>query len=236
MLLAVALMQVALSETAPIQTRADADYQQRQQVRFESCLQKIDENPADAYETAMAWFHEGSPPLAMRCAGMALIETGRVEEGADRLASLAASNLGGSPETRVGILVQAANAYLIARLPEKAKPALDRAIGLVSKDDPGLPDLLIDRARVFAMLANYRLSEEDLSSALDKRPDDALALRLRAAARMRQSAFDLAVKDAEDAVRFTPSKINGADNPEMIEALLVRGEALEAQRTGRAPE
>lgn len=238
MLLAVALLQAVLAEPVqpPPGPRVDGPYQARQAARFEACIAKIDENPELAYETAMAWHGEGAPPLSTRCAGMALIEMGRIEEGADRLAGLAGSTLGGPPETRVGILVQAANAYLLARKPEKAKPVLDRALSLVAKEDPGYPEILIDRARAFAMLENFRQAEEDLSAALDRRPEDGLALRLRASARIRQGAFDLAVKDAEDAVRLTPAKSRGVDNPELIEALLVRGQALEAQRTGAAPD
>ena len=66
-------------------------------------------------------------------------------------------------------------------------------------------------------------AEEDLSQSLDIRPDDALALRLRASARMQQSSFDLAEADAQAAVRLEPRNV---DN------LLVLGNVRESKRTG----
>lgn len=225
MLLIAALMQAAMPTTpAPV---GNPGLELRLQARYEACLEAVEKDAAAGYETAMAWAAEAYSPHAMRCSAMALIELGRIEDGADRLASIAASSAGGAPEVRIGILAQAANAYLLARLPDKAKAAMDRAISLTAADDPGLPDLLIDRARALAMLQNWRGAEEDLSRTIDLRPDNGLALRLRAAARMRQGVFDLALRDAEAAVALEPRN---------IEALLVRGQAIEAKRTGRPPE
>jgi Tfp pilus assembly protein PilF len=90
-----------------------------------------------------------------------------------------------------------------------------------------MPDLLIDRARAYAMEGDYRHAEEDLSAALDKRPGDALALRLRATARMRQSAFQLAEADALAATRAEPGNV---DN------FLVLGHVRESIRTGQPVE
>jgi tetratricopeptide (TPR) repeat protein len=92
---------------------------------------------------------------------------------------------------RAELLSQAGNAWLLARNPAQAVSALTRAIATVESEPSLLPDLLIDRARAYAMERDWRHSEEDLSRALDLRADDALALRLRAAARMHQNSFDL---------------------------------------------
>jgi tetratricopeptide (TPR) repeat protein len=221
MLIPVVLMQATLPFAA------DATLEARLQTRFEACVTRIEAAPEAAYEAAMAWSNEAFHPFAVRCAAMALIEMGRVEEGAERLASLAATSSSGPPEQRVAVLVQAANAYLLARLPEKAKTALDRALSLTAPDDPNRYELLLDRATAFALTGDFRRTEEDLNDVLAARPGDALALRLRADARMRQGAFDLAVKDAEDAV---------AADPKNIDALLVRGQTIEARRTGQAPQ
>lgn len=228
MLLAVVMMQAALAQASPAPAApANPALDRRLETRYQACVTSIDKGAEAAYESAMAWAAESANSYAARCAGLALIEMGRVEEGADRLASVAASSAGGTPELRIAVLAQAANAYLLARLPAKAKLALDRGVSLAAKDDPATADLLIDRARAFAMLQQWRQSEEDLSAALDLRPTDALAFRLRATARMRQGVFDLAVKDAEDAVRLEPTN---------VEALLVRGQTIEARRTGAAPD
>jgi predicted Zn-dependent protease len=86
---------------------------------------------------------------------------------------------------------------------------------------------LIDRARAYALISEWRKAEEDLSAALDKQPNDALILRLRAETRLQQSAFDLAEKDAEAAVALAPKS---------IDALLERGRVREAKRTGKKPD
>ena len=122
---------------------------------------------------------------------------------------------------------QAGNAWLLAREPGQARSAFTRAITIVQGDPPQLPDLLIDRARAYAMEGDYRHAEEDLSRALDIRANDPLALRLRASARMHQNAFDLAVADAEAAVALEPRS---------VDALLVLGHTREAKRTGRPVE
>jgi regulator of sirC expression with transglutaminase-like and TPR domain len=96
----------------------------------------------------------------------------------------------------------------------------------MASDAEALPDLLIDRARAYAMEGDWRHSEEDLSRALDLRADDPLALRLRAEARMRQNAMQLALADAERAVTLEPAS---------VDARLVLGNVREARRTGEAP-
>lgn len=73
------------------------------------------------------------------------------------------------------------------------------------------------------MERDWRPAEEDLSRSLDIRPNDALALRLRAAARMNQNSFQLAEADARAAVRLEPAN---------EENTLVLGDVLESIRTG----
>jgi Flp pilus assembly protein TadD len=93
-----------------------------------------------------------------------------------------------------------------------------------------LPELYIDRARAYAMEQDYRLAEEDLSRALDLRPNDPLALRLRASARLRQNAFQLAEADAQQALNFSTTE------QQRVDAALVLGHVRESIRTGTAVE
>jgi regulator of sirC expression with transglutaminase-like and TPR domain len=93
-----------------------------------------------------------------------------------------------------------------------------------------LPDLHIDRARAYAMEQDYRNAEEDLSRALDFRPNDPLALRLRASARLRQNAFPLAEADAQQALN------HAATEQDRVDAALVLGHVRESIRTGAAVE
>ncbi len=216
MLLAAALVQLAFMQPS---ASANADL-----VWLQGCVEQIDVDPAAAYEEGMAWSQEHRRAEGWRCAAMALVDLGRPAEGARRLEALGASPTHGSSGWRAEVLSQAGNAWLIAGNAAGARRALTDAITLMGEDTQVMPDLLIDRAQAHALAENWRLAEEDLNRAIDLRPDGALAYRLRAVARMNQSAFALAVADAERAVAL---------NPQDIDALLVLGHTREAQRTGQ---
>lgn len=197
------------------------------QSRFEQCLSVVEEDPVRGYEEAMAWAADAHGLNAYRCAAMALIAQNRHDEGARRLESLAAALNPDQTALRAELLSQAGNAWLLAREPSQARSAFSRAIATMEGDPAQLPDLLIDRARAYAMEREWRLAEEDLSRSLDIRADVALALRLRAAARMHQSAFDLAEADALAAARLEP---NNVDN------YLILGHVRESRRIGAPVE
>lgn len=191
--------------------------------RFAQCVALIDQDAERAYEEGMAWAAEANELNAYRCAAMALSAQNRHAEAARRLESL---GLAVNPERtalRAELFNQAGNAWLLAREPGQARSALTRAIATIGSDPAQLPDLLIDRARAYAMEEDWRLAEEDLSRALDIRGQDALALRLRAAARMQQSSFELAEADAQAAVAL---------DPENVDSYLVLGNIRESRRIG----
>lgn len=195
--------------------------------RFEQCLAQIEDDAAAAYETGMAWAAEGQSLNAYRCAAMALIAQERFDEGARRLESLATATSPERAALRADLLSQAGNAWLLAREPGHARSAFTRAIATMEADPTQLPDLLIDRARAYAMERDWRHAEEDLSRSLDIRGNDPLALRLRAAARMQQRAYDLAETDALAAARIEPANV---DN------YLVLGHIRESRRIGTPVE
>jgi tetratricopeptide (TPR) repeat protein len=159
--------------------------------RFAQCLDLIEADPVRAYEEGMAWAAEAQSLYAYRCAAMALIAQNRFDDGARRLDSLAGALSPDQTALRAELFSQAGNAWLLAREPARARSSLTRAITTVQSDPAQLPELLIDRARAYAMESDWRAAEEDLSRSLDIRPDSALALRLRAAARMQQRSFQL---------------------------------------------
>ena len=207
----------ALAATAPSAPAASlAD-----QARLDGCIARVEQDAGAGYEEAMAWAHEERAREAQWCAAQAMVKLNRLEEAARRFESLAADQ-SWPQDNRIDAYSQAGNAWLLARDGARARAAFDHAARLSDNH----PDVLIDRARAFAMLADWPHAEEDLSAALDKRGTDALALMLRATARMHRSAFALALKDAEDAAQLEPRN---------IDALLVLGQAREAQRTGVAP-
>lgn len=191
--------------------------------RFAECVALIDEDAERAYEEGMAWAAEGQSVHAYRCAAMALVAQNRHEEGARRLESLAVAVNPAQSGLRAELFSQAGNAWLLAREPARARSAFTRGIATLESDPTQLPDLLIDRARAYAMERDWRRSEEDLSRALDIRAQDPLALRLRAAARMHQNSFDLAEADALAAAQLEPDNV---DN------YLILGHVRESKRTG----
>ena len=224
MTIAAGLLALALAQaTAPAVPVVAAHLSGSGAERFQQCVALIEHDPERAYEEGMAWSAETHELGGDRCAAMALIEQGRNEDGARRLETLAIGL--GDDATRAELLSQAGNAWLLARDPGHARSAFTRAIELMRGQNEFLPDLLIDRARAYAEENDYRHAEEDLSRAIDIRPGDALALRLRADTRMKQNSFDLALADAEAAVAIEPTN---------VDALLMRGHAIEAKRTGRA--
>ncbi len=195
------------------------------EAHFRACVAKIDSDPEAAYEDGMAWSSLRHDVGGFRCAAMALIAQNRAEEGAQRLQALSGSISPDAIGLRVDLMSQAGNAYLLAREPASARSAFTMALTTISHDPSQMPDLLIDRARSYAMEHDYRHAEEDLSHALDIRPNDALALRLRASARMHQNAFELAHADAQAAVNLEPTN---------VDALLMLGHTNEALRTRQA--
>jgi hypothetical protein len=195
--------------------------------RFTRCVALIDSDAARAYEEGMAWAAEAQSLGGYRCAAMSLIAQNRNEEGARRLESLANALNPEQTALRAELLSQAGNAWLLARDPARARSALTRAIATVESDPAQLPDLLIDRARAYALERDWRNSEEDLSRSLDIRANSALALRLRATARMQQNAFQLAEADALAATRLDPGD---------VENFLVLGHVRESIRIGAPVE
>lgn len=191
--------------------------------RLAQCLALIEQNPGRAYEEGMAWAAEAQSVHAYRCAAMALIAQNRFDDGARRLQSLASAVNPENTALRAELWSQAGNAWLLAREPGQARSNFTRAITTLQSDPQQLPDLLIDRARAYAMERDWRLAEEDLSRSLDLRPENALALRLRAAARMNQRSYELAEADARAAIRLEPSN---------EENTLVLGDIRESVRTG----
>lgn len=194
--------------------------------RYEQCLALIDQDAEQAYEEGMAWASEGNALNAYRCAALALIAQNRIDEGARRLESLAQASNPADAAVRAELFSQAGNAWLLAEEPARARSAFTRAIATMAPQAAEMPDLLIDRARAYAMEQDYRHAEEDLSGALDRRPNDPLALRLRASARMHQSSFELAEADANAAFQHAVTE------QDRVDAALVLGHVRESVRTG----
>jgi len=215
MLLTLAIVQT-LAAAAPL--AADP----KDQARLDACIASIQADAGAAYEGAMSWAQHEHAREARWCAAQALVKLERLEQAARRFDALGADQ-GWAADNRLDAYSQAGNTWLLANNGAKAKVSFDHAVRMSENH----PDALIDRSRAYAMLKDWRRAEEDLSSALDARANDSIALMLRATVRMHRGAFDLAMKDAADAARLAPHN---------VDALVVLGQTREAKRLGRAPD
>lgn len=191
--------------------------------RYSQCVALTEQNAPRAYEEAMAWAAEAQSVYAYRCAAKALVAQRQYYTAAQRFQSLASAVNPENTGMRSELWMEAGNAWLLAEQPGNARSNFTRAITALQSTPEQLPDLLINRAVAYGMERDWRPAEEDLSRSLDIRPQDATALRLRAAARMNQRSYELAEADARAAIRLEPGN---------QENTLVLGDIIESIRIG----
>jgi tetratricopeptide (TPR) repeat protein len=181
-----------------------------QDAAYQDCLALVRRNPEEGFSQAQLWQATGGGLPAQHCAALALVELKHYGDAADRLEKLLPLAEKQAPHLTVAILDQAANAWLLADQPQRARQLLDVAL----KAAPETPDLLIDRALSFAALNDYPAAKRDLDVALRVDPAREDALALRASARRQTGDLAGAMEDAETAL---------AIQPRLPEALLERG-------------
>jgi len=181
-----------------------------QDAAYQDCLSLVRRNPEDGFSQAQLWQATGGGLPAQHCAALALVEMRHYGDAADRLEKLLPLAEKQAPHLTVALLDQAANAWLLAEQPQRAKQLLDIAL----KAAPETGDLLIDRALALAALNDYAAAKRDLDLAIRVDPTREDALALRASARRQTGDMTGALEDAETAL---------AIQPRMPEALLERG-------------
>lgn len=210
---------IALAAGAAIflQQSAGAQIAAAEAAKLEACVEKIESNPEEAYEDALAWSFEGNRPGARQCTALALIALGNVEEGAVRLEQLATSADAGDMEQRAVYMSQAGNAWLQIGAAEAAAVSFSEALKLA----PNETDLLLDRATSYMLIDQWDEALVDLNTAIANMPGHAVAHQMRAEVYLNQDTLDLALKDIETSM---------ASDPKNIDTLLVRGRVREAMR------
>lgn len=194
-----------------------AEIAQTEATRLDTCIIRIDENPEEAYEDALAWSFEGNRPGARQCVALSLIALGQEAEGAARLEELANATDGGTLEQRALYLTQAGNAWLVAGAAQAAILTLTNALKIIPDD----PNLLVDRASAHIMQEQWTEAISDLDAALQSSPGFGTAHHLRAEARLNTGDLDLALADVSAAM---------AAEPDNIDTLVLRGRVREAIR------
>jgi tetratricopeptide (TPR) repeat protein len=148
--------------------------------QYQHCVTLARDAPAEGWREAIAWASLGGGEPAHHCAAVAMIGLRQFEEAATRLEALAADDLSSSSSSiRAGLLAQAGQAWLLAKQPERALAAQNKALQLV----PDAPDLLVDRAQAEAALDNYQAALNDLDLTLMGEGDRLDALTFRASAK-----------------------------------------------------
>lgn len=203
--------------TALMMQSAGAELAKAEEARLEACVAKIEVDPENAYEDALAWSFEGNRPGARQCTALALIELGNYETGAQRLQMLANAADGGTLEQRAVYLSQAGQAWIMAGAPEEAAVSFTDALKLA----PGTVELLVDRASAYIMTEDWDKALPDLDLALANSPGFGPAHQLRAEVHLNKRNYDLAMRDVNAAMTADPKN---------IDTLLVRGRVREAMR------
>lgn len=173
---AVIRLLIPLVALAPLPAGAQ-DTQPDPAVKYAQCMDLAETRPKDAWEMAGQWAGLAGGDPARHCQAVALIGLGEYTEAAKRLEALASESRA-SLDVRVGMLAQAAQAWVMAGDLQRAYDVQTTALDL----KPGDPTLLTDRALTLVEAGDVRSAIDDLTAALDVRPDDADALALRAAA------------------------------------------------------
>lgn len=189
------------------------------QTRLETCLATISDDAETAYEAALTWRHQGGGWPAEHCISLALIALGQEAPGALRLREAALEAGLASDLSRAIMLGQSGDAFLAAEEYEQAAISFEQGLEFAPQDR----GLLTGLAQAQLALEAFDAAEASASAALEHDRSDPLAYRLRAEARLAKSDFDAALSDIEAA---------RALSPENIDILVLRGQIINARRTG----
>lgn len=178
---------------------------------YDACMRKAERLPDQAYEDAMGWARtRGGGEPALHCAAVALFNRGAFRQAAEAFTDLAGRFRDRRTLLRASLVAQAGRAWLAADRPTQAILAFAAAIEI----SPGTATFWIDRAEALAAEGKFWEAIDDLNRALDLDAGRGDAHALRAAAYRQLDTLDLALEDADAAVRLAPS---------MPEAWLERG-------------
>ncbi len=167
---------------------------------YGDCLRQVDKDAAQAFEMANSWAERGGGFPARHCAALALLKLGQYDQAATRLEQLGADMTHGEGDLTADALAQAAQAWLMARKPDRAHAALTAALKLRPRD----VDLLIDRSIALAEAKNYWEAIDDLNRALEIAPKRADAYVLRASAYRYVDSLELAAENLAEALALDP--------------------------------
>ena len=172
--------------------------------RYAACLERARTEPEAALERARTWADTGGGDPARHCEAVALLARGAYAPAARQLEQLARGmEAARGADLRADALSQAARAWLLADVPERAEAALGQAIELT----PGNVELWIDRAHARFQLGQYWEAIDDLNRAQELAPERPDVYAYRASAYRYVDAPEMARENVERALTLDP------DNP-----------------------
>jgi len=169
--------------------------------RYDECIAAMQSDPEQAFEEALIWRDQGGGGPAEHCVAMALLALGHAGEAAVRLDALARENRGGTQEQRSDLLVQAGDAWLLARRADLAEATFSAALMLTPRE----AEAWAARARARAMAGEWETAEADLDAAITFDNTEPEFYLLRSAARNAAGKDLLAANDIEAALEIDPN-------------------------------
>ena len=173
--------------------------------RYVQCMELARREPLKALPTAERWAGEGGGLGARHCLAISLFETGKFEQAASQLETIARDVAVERPGLRAEVYVQAGQAWMEANRAEDAARVQSQALGLKAGD----PDLWIDRGLSYAAMRAWPRAISDFDHALELRPKDVETLVLRAASWRNAGDPRKALEDAQYALRIAPDHSEG---------------------------
>lgn len=167
---------------------------------YERCAARARSAPLAGFNEAEAWRARGGGDAARHCAALALLHGGEPGLAAEALEELGRDMRLRPPALRAQVLAQAARAWQAADEAGRALDAIARAVALLPAD----LELRIDRAELLAEAGRLWEAVDELDVVLERNPASALALAMRAAARRRLDAPELARDDVARALAADP--------------------------------
>ena len=175
-------------------------------IRHETCLDRITDDPEQAYEAALRWQDEGGGWRAQHCIAMSLFGLGRTNMAAYRMEQIARAPHSVTDSHKADYFYEAANFWLIDEDHERANNASSAGIELRAEH----LDLLIARARAHAGLKDYAAAETDLNRVLKLAPTRADAYRYRADLHRRTDDLKAALRDIEKSLVLDDTQVETA--------------------------
>jgi tetratricopeptide (TPR) repeat protein len=167
------------------------DDESRRAIIYDRCLAKAQTDPEAAYLDGLTWHETGGGLPARHCVAVALVGMRQYEEAASRLEILADEAPANDPSLRLGLIAQAAQAWLLSGRAERAEQLQARLIDAFPDDRQSR----IDRAVTRLTLGRLWDAVDDLNVAVELNPRDPEALLYRASAYRYLDAVDLARDD-----------------------------------------